>query len=71
MTEDQRRMVSALSRVTFLPATFDKRFAKGLLAMMESDPEKGLTDNQDACLRRIVHKYRRQHNACRCEECKK
>lgn len=79
MTAEQQNMITLLSRVTFLPATFDKRFACDLgmklaeekqLKALGSSQTVELTEKQDECLRAIVHRYRRQHNGCRCKECR-
>lgn len=71
MTPDDKRYISLLSLVTFRPATADKRFAKDITRQLAGEPDKPLSEKQAAYLRQIVHRYRRQHGQCDCEECKK
>lgn len=49
-----------LGRCTFLPGSWDKRFARDIAALAEHSPDKDLTDRQAAHLLRLTHKYRRQ-----------
>ncbi len=48
------------SKVTFLPASFDKRFSRDLYYLAKADPEKELTEKQRAYLFKLLHKYRKQ-----------
>ena len=59
MSADEIRMGTALGLCRFVPATFDKRFA-GEMALWARDDEPLITEKQSECLRRMVHKYRRQ-----------
>lgn len=60
MTESEIRIVTALRACTFLPASWDKRFARDLYDTATYAPGHELTDRQRAWLLRLVHKYRRQ-----------
>lgn len=55
LTDVERLMVNRLStQVTFLPASYDKRFCSGL-------PVNGkYTDKQIAYINKLFHKYRKQ-----------
>ena len=68
LTEDQKEMVRLLnSKVTFLPASWDKRFARGISSL------DYLTDKQLAALEKMFHRYRRQipNHAPLCPICQK
>lgn len=60
MTEAERRIARALGLCSFLPGSWDKRFARALAFLEEHDPEHALTERQRANLARLAHKYRRQ-----------
>lgn len=60
MTEDQHAMAIHLGACRFLPASFDKRFARDMWAIAAENPEKELTEKQHTYLCRAVYKYRRQ-----------
>jgi hypothetical protein len=57
MTDDERAAVAGLWRCTFLPGSWDKRFAR---ALAQRDASKPLSDKQRDWLWRLVWKYRRQ-----------
>lgn len=57
--EGWRALALALERVTFLPATWDKRYAHFLIARAK-DPEASLRPDQFERLVTLCHKYRRQ-----------
>jgi hypothetical protein len=59
MTADEIRMGEALGLVSRLPATFDNRFISEMAACARDDAP-AITEKQAVCLRRMVHKYRRQ-----------
>lgn len=59
MTEDERAIANALRSVTFLPASFDKRFARSMWAE-EAGEGGGITEKQAELLRVFAHRYRRQ-----------
>lgn len=48
------RLVSALSKCTFLPASWDKRFVNDMLGRQK------FSQKQADAVRRLVHKYHRQ-----------
>ena len=58
-TDDQKRKAELLSHCTFLPASYDKRFARNIHAEAV-DPDGGLTEKQAALLERMYYRYRRQ-----------
>ena len=60
MNPNEAKIAAALVRCTFLPASWDKRFARDIAAQAEHRPDMPLTDRQAAHLLRLVHKYRRQ-----------
>lgn len=69
MTEQQRKMVSALAGCRFLPGSFEKRFVRSLV-----DREGPLTSMQEKRLRQVAHSYRKQVGKClddACEKCEK
>jgi len=54
---NERIAIEALARCTFLPGSWNKRFAKGLAAQPEGTL---ITVKQRQCLWKLVHRYRRQ-----------
>jgi len=59
LTEEDRLLIAQLRRVTFLPGSPDKGFARWLFgAVSVVDPT--MTESQRSYLRRLVHRYRRQ-----------
>lgn len=60
MTAEQIEFAAKLSRCTFLPGSYDKRFVRDMHAIAENKPEQELTEKQDAYLRTLMHRYRRQ-----------
>jgi hypothetical protein len=58
-----RRVAAALGHCSFLPGSWDKRFARDLAAAAGSDPEPEFSEAQRAHLLRLAHKYRRQLGA--------
>jgi len=61
-TDEQRRKAALLSRCTFLPASWDKRYARDIWALAQ-DADGGLTEKQAAHLERMYWRYRRQISA--------
>lgn len=59
MTDDERAIADALRGVTFQPASFDKRFARSMIAEA-AEPATGITEPQAVLLRKFAHRYRRQ-----------
>jgi hypothetical protein len=60
MTELQINKALALLKCTFLPGSFQKRFAKDMGAMARNNPQAELTEKQAAYLDLLFHQYRRQ-----------
>lgn len=60
MTAAEISIAEALSRCTFLPASWDKRFCRQMGEQAKRRPDLDLTDRQVAWLLRLAHKYRRQ-----------
>lgn len=56
LTDDQKKAIASLARCTFLPGSFEKRFARD----MASQVEEGLTPKQYAFARDLIFKYRKQ-----------
>lgn len=57
MTEQQQRWIAELSRCTFLPGSYDKRFVRNLAAY---SPDRELTPRQANALHQMAYRYRRQ-----------
>jgi hypothetical protein len=57
--QDWRQQARRLARCSFLPGSWDKRFARDLAARAE-DPEATITEKQAAALARLTQRYRRQ-----------
>ena len=57
-TPNDRRAIEMLSQCTFLPRSYDKRFAHSLVAMEQNN--EAMSDKQYAHLWRMVYRYRRQ-----------
>jgi len=60
--ENWREGAARLAGVSFLPGSWDKRFAKDMM-LRAQDPEFAPTEKQLACLGRLLHRYRRQIKA--------
>jgi hypothetical protein len=56
MTSDEWKMACDLSRCSFLPGSFDKRFAKQLVNWKDRE----MTEKGREMLKKLHHKYRRQ-----------
>ena len=56
MNARQKKAIAALGRCSFLPGSFDKRFAGGVNACVDD----GLTSRQYECLKKMLFRYRRQ-----------
>lgn len=57
MTEQQQRWIAELSRCSFYPGSWDKRFVRDM-ATLPADKE--LTERQAAALLRTAWRYRKQ-----------
>jgi hypothetical protein len=60
MTERQIALIRALAECSFLPASFDKRFARRLRMLANDKPGATLSKAQHATLLGLIHRYRRQ-----------
>jgi hypothetical protein len=60
MTPEQNDICTALGKVTYLPASFDKRFGNNLYGLAQSQPEKELSEKQNEWMYRLLYKYRKQ-----------
>lgn len=61
MTTGEKLIAEQLhEKVTFLPASYDKRFARDMHYAVTDSPDKELTVNQRNYLYKLLHKYRRQ-----------
>lgn len=65
MTDEQRRLILRLSRCTFLPGSYEKRFVRSMVALAHSKDNPDLTEKQAAFLARVSQRYRRQLAECR------
>jgi hypothetical protein len=60
MTTDQKQICLSLGKVSYLPASFDKRFGYNLHSLAIHDPEKELSEAQNEWMYRLLYKYRKQ-----------
>lgn len=60
MTEDQVKLATALGRVTYLPGTNEKRFARNMASIAEYRPDIEITEKQAAYMTSLAWKFRRQ-----------
>jgi len=60
MTELQIEIAKALGNCSFCPGTAQKRFARNMASLAESEPGRELTPKQAAYLYDMAHRYRRQ-----------
>lgn len=60
MTPDQITKALKLRTCSFLPGSWDKRFAKDIGDVAKQDPGKELTPAQAEWLDKLTHRYRRQ-----------
>ena len=59
MTDDDRRAAKALGGATYVPASYDKRFAHAMYTL-SSEPDAQITDKQRKLIWLKVVRYRRQ-----------
>lgn len=57
MSEEDYRNLKRLSRCTFLPGSYEKRFVRNMLSVSQ---ETVLTSKQKDYLNHLVHRYRKQ-----------
>ena len=60
MTVEQINKALLLEQCTFLPASFEKRFAANMAGLARSNPEQALTPKQAAWLDKQFYRYRNQ-----------
>lgn len=60
MTQEQIEISQALFKYTYLPGSFEKRFASSMRAISETNPHYELTEKQKGQLYRQLKRYRRQ-----------
>jgi hypothetical protein len=60
MTSEQIRKAKLLNQCTYLPGSFEKRFARNIAAMSEYNPTKELTEKQALWLEKQFYRYRNQ-----------
>ena len=60
MTTAEIEISISFNRVTFLPGSWDKRYARQWANQAESNPAYELTDKQSEWIYRLLYKYRRQ-----------
>ena len=76
MTDEQKQKARALEKCSFLPGSYQKRFAHSVAATARYKPELDLTEKQAKYLNDLFHQYRRQIKVehvrfCDCAEAKK
>lgn len=59
LDETDRLLIQNLRRCSFLPSSFDKRFARNVGHIADKTAGE-LTDRQRSCLNSLVYRYRRQ-----------
>lgn len=60
MLEDEKIVIKALDKVTYLPGSWNKRFAGSMVSLMMASPEKELSEKQKEWIYRLLYRYRRQ-----------
>jgi hypothetical protein len=60
MTTDEISIIHALSNVTYLPGSFNKRFIRSLNGIADNKPEQEITEKQREWMYRLLYTYRRQ-----------
>jgi len=61
MTTGEKLIAQQLQeKVTFLPGSYDKRFARDIAYLVTNYPDRDLTVGQRGHLYKLLHKYRRQ-----------
>ncbi len=59
-SESERRIIEALGRCSFLPASFDRRFARDMLWQLQNVAKPVLSPKQRETLWKLAKKFRRQ-----------
>lgn len=60
MTADEINIAKALDSCTYLPGSFEKRFARDMAAYAEFNPKYELTEKQRDWLYKQLKRYRKQ-----------
>jgi len=60
MTEVEQRAIIALSKCSYLPGPFAKRFSRDMSGRLATNPDYSLTPKQAAYLWYLCHRFRRQ-----------
>ena len=60
MTDEEKEVIGALDRVTYLPGSWNKKFARAMVLLMRVSPEKELSEKQGQWIYRLLYRYRRQ-----------
>lgn len=60
MTEDQVRLATALGRVTYLPGSSYKRFARNMASIAEHRPDIEISEAQARYMTSLAWRFRRQ-----------
>lgn len=60
MNDQQRAMITALSKCSFGAGSWDKRFVRDLAFKLRADPKADLSPRQEWALRQTYYRYRKQ-----------
>jgi hypothetical protein len=60
MSEQEKEVIGALDRVTYLPGSWNKKFAGAMVSLMRTSPDKALSEKQGQWIYRLLYRYRRQ-----------
>lgn len=74
MTPNERFMIEALHKCSFLPGSYPKRFVQDMNAILTYNPGFVLSERQYDYLVLLFHKYRKQHGKhvdSKCPVCQK
>jgi len=60
MTHEQIEIAASFMNVTFLPGSWDKRFAQSMIYKAAQSPDETLSESMNEWLYRLLYKYRKQ-----------
>jgi len=60
MTTEQIEIAKAFVNVTFLPGSWNKRFAQTMMIKATNSPEENISEKSNEWLYRLLYTYRRQ-----------
>lgn len=60
MTPQEREIAINLDRCTYLPGSFEKRFARDMAFFAQNDPDREMTARQRSWMLTQLKRYRRQ-----------